>query len=84
MVKYPDSVNKYNHTPRKVFDRYTEKMDRKMGQIMKELIDLERVVRRNVADLVSLEDQIDQLDQAILVMESHLPRKTDRGDQALP
>ncbi len=32
MGKYPDSVNKYNHTPRKVFDSYTEKIERKLQQ----------------------------------------------------
>ncbi len=69
MGKYPDSVNKYNHTPRKVFDKYVEKLERKMARVVKDLADLEKAVidlqdtrLRHDLDIDELGEQIDNLE----------------------
>ncbi len=67
--------NKYSHTPRKVFDRYTEKMDRKLAQTMKELLALERVVRRLVADQIQQEHGLEQLQLQLVPREPALPKR---------
>ncbi len=66
MGKYPDSVNKYNHTPRKVFDKYTEKLERKMARILKDLADLEKAVIKlqgsNLKHDLDIDEMAEQMD----------------------
>ncbi len=65
MAKYPDSVNKYNHTPRKVFDAYTTKMDRKFSALDKEQRVMLSRMRKLIIDLENMEEVLDDLDLRI-------------------
>ncbi len=73
MAKYPDSVNKYNHTPRKVFDAYTTKMDRKMKALSLEQAAITKRLKKLTMDLEEAEEVLDELDLRI----SLLPKKKE-------
>ncbi len=57
--------DKWSQTPRKVFDKYTEKIERKMRQAHDDLVHLERVLRKEVADLINLETSVEELEQLV-------------------
>ncbi len=75
MGKYPDSVNKYNHTPRKVFDKYTEKIERQIAQLKLDIRALEKALMDYRVDQQDLLSAIDGLEERFVVLEDYLPQK---------
>ncbi len=55
MGRYPDSVNKYDHTPRKVFDKMVDRMNRKMDQFFEDLRQLDAQLKylKHLEDLMA-------------------------------
>ncbi len=86
MGKYPDSVNKYNHTPRKVFDKYTEKIERKMALAKHDLLILEKAIiglqdarLRSQLDIENLEEHIEELEFQVRLGKKGAQTEEDRG-----
>ncbi len=78
MPKYPDAVNKYNHTPRKVFDKYTEKIERKMQRLVADQVAVEKAVLQIQDRLIKLEQEADELAEVVDELDLkilHLPKR---------
>jgi len=78
MGKYPDAVNKYNHTPRKVFDKYTEKIERKMARIVADQVLTEKAFVDLSIKVDLLMDDIDALEERFVVLEDYLQKERHR------
>lgn len=79
MGKYPDKVNQYNHTPRRVFDKYTEKIERKLERLVEDLRDLEKVVVAHKAAILKVNLDIEELEELHddLVLRTSLQEKKE-------
>ncbi len=75
MANYPDRVNKYNHTPRKVFDNWIDKLERKIWTIRDDLRILEGRINTWAHDEDSLAERMDELEYMVRIQ---LQRKEDR------
>ncbi len=63
MPKYPDHVNKYNHTPRRVFEKAIERLERKVERIKLDIREIERAVRKHDQGQQHLQVEKDEHEQ---------------------